>query len=456
MPQFLSRRSIPLSKVGLGLLITLAVLHCVDSPSASAQGLFSRLRARAESRRAAFQAPPVAQPNQLQRNQSQPNQFRGTNSQNPNSRDQNANSKDPRVLAKPLPSPSRAGQSKNQNQANAPTLGIEVSPTQVGPYRGLGIVGFSEDSLATRSGLRPGDVIVAIEGVRTATLADVTQAQSRSQVGQQATIELYRGGRRYRAMVPFIKAASNSDPDDALASKDSSDKDSADKSDRELDQRKRGEPRMAAKPPVSSTTGPTLARPRASLGVEVRNATPKRGVEIATAGKDTAGTIGGFRPLDRIVSVEGRLISDTDDLIRELSLSQPGDRVQFGVVRNASMLELDVEMGGPGGKPIRSATSPVGSQAKDSKEEASDSGNSLLSGMGSALGGFFSSTKPAPETKELPAPTAQPTPAPAPAMEQLHEPSDREAILPDPLALPEDTASDQTGFGASELPSPRS
>ena len=412
-----------LSKLGVGVFVVLTVWPAIAPPSASAQGLFGRMRARIQSRRA-----PVPQPNPATQ-PVQPNRYRAA----PSNGNRNQNS--PRILA----TPDARQMNRPSLGVDSPTLGIEISPAQAGPHRGLAVLGFSPESKASQAGLRRGDIIVSIAGVRTSSMSDVATAQSRTRNGQQADIQLFRNGILYRAKVPVIGGQSNvRDPEDSIAKKESGEN---------SDSLRTGENdslRKVAKPPVSSNAGPTLARSRASLGLEVRNASPQRGVEVATTAEGTAGTLAGFKTNDRIVSVKGRLISDVNDLVRELAISQPGDEIRFGVVRGDSMLEMDVEMGGPGGKPVRSAQEALSNKTQKASEPVG--GNSLLSGVGSALGSLFGGSNEEPKT------TQNDT---APATDQLNtrDKSDK-SILPDPLALPEDTLGDDFEFGNNELPPP--
>lgn len=388
------------------------------------------MRARIESRRQA--TPPPTTPPLQQLPSAQPTQSRSARPSDPR-----LSASPPSLLAKPRGAKS-AGQGRADGQSDSegsPTFGIDVTPVQVGSYAGLQVLGFRPDSQAASAGLRMGDVIVSIGGVRTGALADVASAQESLRAGQQADMQVIRGGRMYRMQVPVVGPGSNRadsvDTDDQVASSRGSGQRAATDSDAT-------KPRAVAKPPINSATGPTLARPRSSLGLEVRNASPKRGVEVVTVRESTAGEVGGLKPQDRIVSVEGRLVKDIDGLIRELAVSQPGDEVQFGVVRGESMLELKIEMGGPGGKPLQSATaSQAKSRETSAKPKDSDSGPSLLSGMGSALGSFFAGEK-SKEDAKLPPPSDDPS-----------SPTD------DPLALPEDDSASATKSRVDFLPPPQ-
>ncbi|WP_236621240.1 PDZ domain-containing protein [Rhodopirellula sallentina] len=371
-----------------------------------------------------------------------------------------------RVLATPVPgqdpsaSPdaeATSGEGNNDDTEATPSFGIEVSPVFTGRYRGLQVLGFSSESNAPKVGIRPGDVIVSIDGVRTESLDAVRAAQRRLEEGAEAVVYILRNGRMYQTKLAAIEGSG--DPSDAT--------------------------RSVAKPPVDrdkvagSKNGPTLARPRGSLGLEARDATPQRGVLVVTVKEDSAGEISGIKPNDRIVSAAGRLIRDTDGLVRELALLNPGDSVTLGIVRGNAMKEIEAEMGGPGGVPARSATergeirpaTPSQQPKADSKSQAANpaaAGESLLGGVGSALGNFFSvpnSATPNSSTPNSSGPNSSApdnsgvdqSQGPQAAREsngssgELPAPKPRDGLLDgdsDPLALPDDE------FGDNTLPAP--
>jgi membrane-associated protease RseP (regulator of RpoE activity) len=375
-------------------------------------------------------------------------------------------------------------------------FGIDVLPTQLGDYGGLQVLGFRSESQARQAGLELGDVIVSIGGVQVGAPASLVPAQPRSRVGQPVEMQIIRGGQFYRVQVPVIGVVDEQEPGSPLSQDTGLTQDTQDmRSNRtaeagdslaesqQLDSRSS---RALSKPPVDSASGPTLARPRSSLGVDARDAKPKRGVEVVVVRERTAGAIGGLKPGDRIVSLEGRLVLDLNGLIRELAMSQPGDEVPFGIVRGDSMLELTVEMGGPGGMPFRAATetrsaetgsaetgsAETGSAEKSTeaklsspgpktnpesktKKSVADGGSSFLGGMGAALGGFFQGS----QAKNTNSKSAGADESSAidngritgefadPAQSEGIRSSDRtaEPLSEDPLALPDDSAMSRSG-----------
>ncbi|MFG0288992.1 MAG: PDZ domain-containing protein [Rhodopirellula sp. JB044] len=410
----------------LACVTTLVMIHSVVCQPASAQRLFDRWRARIEARRMPQQSPPQQYQQPLSPGSS-------------------------RILATPIPGQNAnalppagetSGEGNNDDAETTPSFGIEVSPVFTGRYRGLQVLGFSSGSNAPKVGIRPGDVIVSIDGMRTESLDAVRAAQRRLEEGAEAVVYILRNGRMYQTKLASIEGSG--DPSDAT--------------------------RSVAKPPVErdkvagSKNGPTLARPRGSLGLEARDAAPQRGVLVVTVKEGSAGELSGIQPNDRIVSAAGRLVRDTNGLVRELALLNPGDAVTLGIVRGNAIKEIEAEMGGPGGVPARSATergearveTPSQERKPDSQSQAANpasTGESLLGGVGSALGSFFSGSgnSDAGESGAERSQRAQSTGVDNGSNGELPAPEPRDGLFggdSDPLALPDDE------FGDNTLPAP--
>lgn len=455
--------------------VVMVATHFVFCQSASAQGLLNRIRTRVEARMllppppAVLPAnpygyrPPVAVPYSNQARLPQR----------------------PRVLATPSTQryeplgPSIAPRADANNFAE-PTFGVEVAPVGFGPSRGLEVRGFRPDSPLPDAGIRPGDVIVAIDGRRTDSTAAMVAARRGIFPGDSPTMQIVRDGQLYQVRLP-------SWPGDDRAGRQAGAVAATDPNGNRLG----AEPRFAAKPPLPSVpldnassddpsimrspieasgssvaqrenpespdlpVGPTPARPRASLGISARDASPQRGVVVVNVNDGSAGQIAGIEINDRIVSAAGRLIRDTGALIRELSLRKPGDSVTLGIARGDAMRDVVVEMGGPDGVIARPSVDVADSAATPAKatddppagDDPSSSGSSLFSGVGSALGNFFggNSAQQMPsaagtdvETESVPTTEVQ-TEEPADQVYELPAPAaEPDTESSDPLALPED------------------
>ncbi|MFG0264242.1 MAG: PDZ domain-containing protein [Rhodopirellula sp. JB055] len=423
--------------------------HAINAPDASAQRLLERLRNRIQSPPPS----PLAQP----RYQNPAAASRGTASRN-------------RTLATPVPrrnsstvrrtpSTQRSTSAANATNNRAGEIasdeiqfGMRVSPAVVGGYEGLRVDGFSSESRADEAGVRPGDLIVAIGNSRTRTLDDAVSALEDvpSSPGQEPAVsmQLFRGGRLYRGNVPAIASPRvAAKPPLTLPGSDRSVLDDPNRdssSTNELPTPQLPPPASQQLSPPSNHGAPTLARSRGSLGIEVRDATPQRGVLVVTVPDNTAGKAAGLAVGDRIVSASGRLVRGTDDLLREIAILQPGDEIEFGLVRGDDLLQKQIEMGGPGGVPTRSAIAnskpdAASADAQAAETNAANSGG-FLGGMGSVFGKMLGgdASNPPPASEELPAPAAEPKasftlPAPTAEVDPLALPDDSAAAIAEPL-----------------------
>ncbi|MEO9932920.1 PDZ domain-containing protein [Rhodopirellula bahusiensis] len=445
-------------------LLMVSCIHAIDASDASAQRLIERLRTRIQTPPPSpLQQPPYQNPAASNRANSARTRTLATPFQRNNSSadrraptTQRTAPADQRRAAARNSQPAATGRS-GEISSDDIEFGMRVSPAVVGSYQGLRVDGFSPESRADEAGVRPGDLIVSIGNSRTRTLDEAISALNdiRSTPGQEPAVamQLFRGGRLYRGNVPAIATARVaakppiSLPDAGRSVLDDFDSERNRPSDNELPAPQLRAPATENLSPPTSNAGPTLARSRGSLGIEVRDATPQRGVLIVSVPDDTAGKVAGLATGDRIVSASGRLIRGTDDLLREISVLQPGDEIEFGLIRGDTMLQKQIEMGGPGGQPTRSAIVNMESAAANTNAESTDTGEAnsggFLGGMGSMFGKMLGGNTPnsqTPASEELPPPNAEPSatftlPAPTESLPSP-KPAAERSTTADPLALP--------------------
>jgi len=166
-----------------------------------------------------------------------------------------------------------------------------------------------------------------------------------------------------------------------------------------------------AQPPTTRLTQPPAGesssdeagnrRGRASLGIEIRDALPRRGVTVLAVSPGSAGAAAGLKPGDRIVAFAGRLIRNADDLIREVSLRRVGDEVTLGVIRDNAILEFETDLtprgvagrnnrdAGTSGAMPSEATRPSESEGQDRTTRPANRQGGGLGNFGSLLGDFF-------------------------------------------------------------------
>jgi serine protease Do len=65
---------------------------------------------------------------------------------------------------------------------------------------------------AAKAGVKPGDVILAVSGRPVERSADLSNVISRVKPGQEATLELWRGGKSQKVEVDVVKAEEESGP----------------------------------------------------------------------------------------------------------------------------------------------------------------------------------------------------------------------------------------------------
>ncbi|MCC9654211.1 PDZ domain-containing protein [Rhodopirellula halodulae] len=455
-------------------LTMVSCIQAMDASDASAQRLLERLRNRMQTPPPSpFQQPPYQNPSDANRPNSERSRILATplprraarnaaadnNRSNDRTRNSNPNQNREAQNSPAIPSQSpRSAESPRLLTSRTIQLGLQVVPTTVGGYRGLEVVGFSPESRADEAGLRRGDVLVSIGNSPTRTLNEAIVALENvpGTAGSTIPLQLFREGRLYSGRMPLVAATQ-------VAAKPPVGDNASGRSVLErFDAPQREQPRNSVgsttelpapspsvAPPVdSSGSTPTLARARGSLGIEVRDATPQRGVLVVTVPDGSAGQVSGLKEGDRIVSASGRLIRGTDDLLREVSILQPGDEISVGLIRDEAMVERQIEMGGPNGTPTRSAIARSQSEqsaATSAEPDAAESNSGgFLGGMGSMFGKMLGGNAAAPSTSNnevLPAPKPDATDSgadlPAP-MNQLPAPAASNDVLPDPLELPND------------------
>lgn len=219
-----------------------------------------------------------------------------------------------------------------------PTLGIEVVPSR-GTVRGLQVVRISEHSKADEAGLQLGDVIVAVEGTATRSIAEVAQLLQTRNSGDRVRAEIVRGRSNQVVMLPLMAN------------------------------------RVATAKPA--TTSPVNSEGLKELGIEIGPSEGDRGVMVTDVAINTPAAVAGLQAGDRIVSLDGRLLT-SDTLAREFANRKVGEQVSLQVVRNGKLISADVTLADPA------------TIAQRRSQQATPSQDSVLGGIGSVIGGLFS------------------------------------------------------------------
>ena len=351
----------------------------MDTQTAEAQ-LFRRLRARIESR---IPAPP---PVQLQRQPFQPQTLQRQSATQP--RIQPQGQRVSPVAPQPTPAKPIAPQSGSNRAAKPPTganagakrfggsilapaqspqpasnptqeldtavaasrsaaksaprrasLGIDVRQLK-GAIPGLTVVKIKDTSGADEAGLQVGDLIIAVDGKATPTIPDINQLLSGRKGGDYIRARIVRDRTTEVLMLPLT-----------------------------------GDEVASAKPSTSPTS--RLTEGPIEFGIEIAESNGQQGVIVADVADNSPAAAAGLQVGDRIVSLDGRLLSAADVLSRELAKLKLGDELNLQVVRDGKLVAADVQMVDPA------------TLATNLTKQKPAEGASVLGSFGSALSGLL-------------------------------------------------------------------
>ena len=399
------------------LLLLFAGAAC--SPPADAQGLLSRIRQRIRSGPWAVPPPPVAPIKPYAPAPAPAPAPANPYFPNPAGRSIAPLGSDYQSYRTPLPGrPPAATLGSPTTPENSPSLGLRVTSARSGRYQGLEVQQVLPGSRANEVGVRPGDLIVEVQGRPVSSINDLADLLARRRVGDDVEARIVRNSTLYRAAIPLVASVQAPLPPPELA----------------LNLPPGGPvstlPREQSSDPIPPVPVQSSAPPP-SLGIVVQEIAGQRGTRITQVSDRSAGQAMGLRVGDRIVSVDGRLIAGTPDLVNAMGGRTEGDIVRLNVVRNEQMIALTGPLAGPDGE---LPTSPDLASSTPSSTPAPAPENGLLGGVGSILGGMFNRPRANPPTP-IETPEAE---LPAPMTNTPLVPSTPTPM--DPLALPDDPA----------------
>ncbi|QEF97565.1 Periplasmic serine endoprotease DegP precursor [Stieleria maiorica] len=304
----------------------------------------------------------------------------------------------------------------------AASIGIKGVSANPG-YPAVQITEFANHARANHEGLRVGDFIFAIDGVPTPSVAALVGEVGKHSPGDSVRLRIGRGGQV-------------SDLDITLVAQPG--KGAAEPSDRPayppVAATVRPQPlspteTAGAAPATSTGTAPKMAA-EPKIGAEVRDVRGRRGVHVTQVQPGSPADAAGLKTEDRIVAINGKMVSDTAGLYALLATVPADSPAELQLIRDN-----------------RLATATLSLQSDDSPETATpangNAGGSLVGGLGSVLGGMFgqsnaSSPTPA-ESKAATADNPQAEPA-------------AEAVLPPPSApSPPPTVADDSDDVKAEI-----
>jgi serine protease Do len=251
-------------------------------------------------------------------------------------------------------------------------LGVMVSDVDAKTAAGVKVDDVNEGSPAEKAGIRAGDVVVDYDGERVRSARQFTRLVQETPEGRTVAIGLLRDGK---------KQTVNATPENSRMTWNFGPE--VDRAMREVERGMRGfrfdgpapnfdfhfEDRGGREPRRFEYRRPNelvpfASRSRGRLGVSVQSLTPDLedyfgakdgGALVSSVTKESAAAKAGIKAGDVIVSIQGRSVRDSDELIRELD-DLDGD-VTIVVVRDQKELTLKATLERP-----RSSTPRAGSR----------------------------------------------------------------------------------------------
>ncbi len=241
-----------------------------------------------------------------------------------------------------------------------PSLGVQVLANESGTP-GLRIVSIDPHSLADEAGLRVGDTMIAIDGFPCYTTAMVARQLERRAVGERIRVRLVRDGKSQEVEIPLVATPVRPSIESLPPSLT----------------RQPNEPlQPIERVPSLSIPGSTWTSDQ--LGMQLVPAENRRGLVVAKVNPNSPASAAGIREGDRIVSIDGHLVSGREALDRELANVDSQSNLSVKLVRGQSLVAAVLSQGGSG---------PEAAIAANPGSAAAPSG--ALGGLGSMIGGLF-------------------------------------------------------------------
>ena len=320
-----------------------------------------------------------------------------------------------------------------------PTLGIQVSE-QTDGIPGISVNGFKQHSFADESGLRIGDRVYSINGVPTRTVQGLASELAKYKAGEQVVLRIGRGNRLNDIRVPLV------DHPDVVAMKASKGA-------------TLGNPTTAGQPSqtglanipqngvpsknASSRIEPVLPGSslpdRVVLGVDVVDVAGKRGVVVTEVNPRSPASNAGLAVGDRIVSIDGRLVTNSESLAREVTSRKEGDSFSLQIVRSNQLVTSNIKL-------VSTSTQDLGGSVLSSDEKKP----AKTGGFGSIIGGLFGRSGSG-DSEQKPQVAAKSDSASDSGVSILQQPSDELSLTqPNIDSTSTELATDEMAFGDSE------
>ncbi|KAA5543221.1 PDZ domain-containing protein [Roseiconus nitratireducens] len=296
----------------------------------------------------------------------------------------------------------------------ATTIGIQAVDANPG-YPAARVVRFLDHSTADEAGLDVGDYIFAVDGTPTPSVRALANVIADYSPGSQVTLRIGREGRVSDLQVPLV-ARPESDASDASP-----------RGSMQLDA-----PASEAQPGDSAASrradllpAPRTAQPTPpKLGASVRDITGQRGVTVTSVAPNSRAAGAGIQTGDRLVSVDGRIIRDSQGLKQLLARQASRDQIELRLIRGSQLINATVDLtdgGVPTAQAEGQATATTAPEAAGDAPASESNRGSIVGGLGSMFGGMFNQSAQPTPSAELPPPERDLDPSPA----DSRPPSDR-------------------------------
>lgn len=272
------------------------------------------------------------------------------------------------------------------------SIGIKAINANPG-YPAIQITEFLPHSVADEAGLKVGDYIFAINGVATPTVPKLVEQVATLRPGDTVRLRFGRSGSVRELDVQLAaKPASNLNRSGASRVSPRSLKPAPLKPVRSqpaADYRSNAAtsslaPSDSVSPRISQDIGP-------KIGADLQDVTGRRGIEVRSIQPGSIAEAAGLKTGDRIVAIDGRMISDMNGLVEWLSSHPPESTAEIRLIRNNELVDVTLSFAANAKRPVTNAAAanqqpgqaPVAVSAEQEK-------SSILGGIGSVFGGMFS------------------------------------------------------------------
>lgn len=366
----------------------LAVSITILAGDASGQGLLRRLKSRIAPI-LAEQLDDQAEKNPLPKRPTEPD-ANPTPAVGPSGVRQ-AGALDETIEPKPAPQ-DRAGQfgrsiltplDTEDNQAVQPAGGgsevsIGIKGVEANPgYPAVQVTEIAAHSRAHRDGLRVGDYIFAIDGVPTPSIRVLVDQVNEHAPGDRVRLRVGRAGQVSDIDITLVGKATQRSAPTAMPSAQS------------------GATRLTnplvQSPALTQTTAPPQTSVTPQIGASVRDVRGRRGVEVIAVEPRSLAAASGLKKGDRIVAIDGKMVSDTPSFTNLLTQKASSESAVVQIIRDNQLASATLNFAADTAAESDAADiSGDKADAAESETASPGGGGSLVSGLGSVLGGMFS------------------------------------------------------------------